>query len=274
MSTLTETAEAVQEPVQESEPAQEQAPATNDWRTSLPEDIREDPSLQPLQDVNALAKSYVHSQKMLGADKVVVPGKYATSDEWRSFYHKAGLPQEVNDYEVTSANTDVDEEFFNDYKEASHKAGVLPSQAQEMFNWYMDKANSEVERQETEDQHSIENSLKTLQTDWGNAYEVKLNAARNAVNHFGDDGLKDYLDSSGLGNNPNLIKVFSKIGETLSDDSFKGDSNPGNYGRTPEQAQAEINEIMADPKHPYFDKQHPNHKKALEDMQRLFTYKG
>lgn len=274
MSTLTETAEAVQEPVQESEPAQEQAPATNDWRTSLPEDIREDPSLQPLQDVNALAKSYVHSQKMLGADKVVVPGKYATSDEWRSFYHKAGLPQEVNDYEVTSANTDVDEEFFNDYKEASHKAGVLPSQAQEMFNWYMDKANSEVERQETEDQHSIENSLKTLQTDWGNAYEVKLSAARNAVNHFGDDGLKDYLDSSGLGNNPNLIKVFSKIGETLSDDSFKGDSNPGNYGRTPEQAQSEINEIMADPKHPYFDKQHPNHKKALEDMQRLFTYKG
>ena len=274
MSTLTETAEAVQEPVQQSEPAQEQAPATNDWRSSLPEDIREDPSLQPLQDVNALAKSYVHSQKMLGADKVVVPGKYATPDEWRSFYHKAGLPQEVNDYEVTSANTDVDEEFFKDYKEASHKAGVLPSQAQEMFNWYLDKANAEVQRQEVEEEQSIENSLKTLQTDWGNAYEVKLNAARNAVNHFGDDGLKDYLDSSGLGNNPNLIKVFSKIGETLSDDSFKGDSNPGNYGRTPEQAQAEINEIMADPKHPYFDKQHPNHKKALEDMQRLFTYKG
>tara|TARA_Y100001938_G_C8073954_1_gene424825 strand:- start:796 stop:1620 length:825 start_codon:yes stop_codon:yes gene_type:complete len=274
MSTLTETAEAVQEPVQQSEPAQEQAPATNDWRSSLPEDIREDPSLQPLQDVNALAKSYVHSQKMLGADKVVVPGKYATPDEWRSFYHKVGLPQEVNDYEVTSANTDVDEEFFKDYKEASHKAGVLPSQAQEMFNWYLDKANAEVQRQEVEEEQSIENSLKTLQTDWGNAYEVKLNAARNAVNHFGDDGLKDYLDSSGLGNNPNLIKVFSKIGETLSDDSFKGDSNPGNYGRTPEQAQAEINEIMADPKHPYFDKQHPNHKKALEDMQRLFTYKG
>ena len=274
MSTLTETAEAVQEPVQQSEPAQEQAPATNDWRSSLPEDIREDPSLQPLQDVNALAKSYVHSQKMLGADKVVVPGKYATPDEWRSFYHKVGLPQEVNDYEVTSANTDVDEEFFKDYKEASHKAGVLPSQAQEMFNWYLDKASAEVQRQEVEEEQSIENSLKTLQTDWGNAYEVKLNAARNAVNHFGDDGLKDYLDSSGLGNNPNLIKVFSKIGETLSDDSFKGDSNPGNYGRTPEQAQAEINEIMADPKHPYFDKQHPNHKKALEDMQRLFTYKG
>ena len=116
MSTLTETTEAVQEPVQESEPAQQEQPAetSNDWRSSLPEDIREDPSLKPLQDINSLAKSYVHSQRMLGTDKVVVPGKYATPDEWRGFYHKVGLPEEVKDYEVTSSNTDVDQEFFDD----------------------------------------------------------------------------------------------------------------------------------------------------------------
>ena len=276
MSTLTETTEAVQEPVQESEPAQQEQPAetSNDWRASLPEDIREDPSLKPLQDINSLAKSYVHSQRMLGTDKVVVPGKYATPDEWRGFYHKVGLPEEVKDYELTSSDTDVDQEFFDDYKKASHKAGVLPSQAQEMFNWYMDKANAEVQRQEDESARNIENSMKTLQTDWGSTFESKINSARAAVNHFGDENLKAYLDESGLGNDPNLIKVFSKIGETLSDDTFRGEADTGNYGRTPVQAQKEINDIMADPKHPYFDKNHPNHKKALEDMQRLFTYKG
>ena len=275
MSTLTETPEAVQEPVQESEPAQQEQPTeTADWRSSLPEDIREDPSLQALQDINSLAKSYVHSQRMLGTDKVIVPGKYATSDEWRSFYQKAGLPQEVKDYDITSSNTEVDQEFFDDYKEASHKAGVLPNQAQEMFNWYMEKADKEVNRQEEETTRSVEDSMRTLQTDWGTAFESKISSARAAVNHFGDENLKSYLDESGLGNDPSLIKVFSKIGETLSDDSFKGEADTGNYGRTPEAAQREINEIMADPKHPYFDKNHPNHKKALEDMQRLFTYKG
>jgi len=274
MSTLTETAEAVQPPTQEQPPVQEQAPETPSWRSSLPEDIRDDPSLKPLQDINSLAKSYVHSQKMLGSDKVIVPGKYAEPSEWRQFYHKAGLPEEVKDYEITSADTESDEEFFDDYKKASHKAGVLPSQAQEMFNWYMDKANSEVKRQEEESAKMIEGSINTLKTDWGSSYDSRLKAARTAVNHFGDDKLKDYLDKSGMGNDPNLIRVFSKVGETLSDDSFKGESDKGNYGRTPEQAQVEINEIMANPKHPYFDKQHPNHKKALEDMQRLFTFKG
>jgi len=270
MSTLTNT----EEPVQESAPEPETESVSNDWRASLPEDIRDDPSLKPIQNVDGLAKSYVHSQKMLGSDKVVVPGKYAEPDEWRQFFHKAGLPQEVNDYDITSKGEEVDDEFFEDYKKASHKAGVLPSQAQEMFNWYLDKAKNELDSQDREQQDTIESSIRTLKTDWGSSYDARVRAAQAAVQHFGDDNLREYLDSTGIGNDPSLIKVFSKIGETLSDDNFKGQADSGSYGRTPQQAQAEINEIMANPKHPYFDKNHPNHQKALEDMQRLFTYKG
>lgn len=270
MSTLTNTAE----PIQESEPEPQPETSSNDWRSSLPEDIRDDPSLKPIHNIDGLAKSYVHSQKMLGADKVVIPGKYSEPDEWRQFYHKVGLPEEAKDYDITSGNEEVDDEFFKDYKEASYKAGVLPNQAQEMFNWYLDKAKNEVTSQDKEFQEGIESSIRTLKTDWGATYDSKVRAAQAAVNHFGDDKLREYLDSSGIGNDPSLIKVFSKIGETLSDDNFKGQSDSGSYGRTPQQAQLEINEIMANPKHPYFDKNHPNHQKALEDMERLFTYKG
>ena len=138
----------------------------------------------------------------------------------------------------------------------------------------MDKASGEIKRQDEERQSAIDNSVKGLKADWGGAYDAKVRAAQNAVSHYGDEKLRAYLDKTGMGNDPTLIKIFSKVGETLSDDSFKGESDKGNYGRTPEQAQVEINEIMANPKHPYFDKQHPNHKKALEDMQRLFTFKG
>jgi hypothetical protein len=277
MSTLTNTvSEAEAEapaPVEEVKELSSDSSASSDWKAVLPEDIREDPALKAIQNVDGLAKSYVHSQRMLGSDKVIIPSKYAEDHEWKSFFQKAGLPEEVKDYEVSSSE-EVDGEFMDEYKKMSYENNILPNQAQKMFDWYMDKASVEVKRQEEERGHNMEQSAKTLRTDWGSSYDSKIRSAQNAILHYGNKDLNKYLDDTGIGNDPNLIRIFSKVGETLDDDSFKGDSNPGNYGRTPEQAQIEINEIMANPKHPYFDKNHPNHRKALEDMERLFTYKG
>ena len=53
-----------------------------DWRDSIPEEIRGHSSLEHINDIGALAKSYVHAQQMVGADKVALPGKSATADEW------------------------------------------------------------------------------------------------------------------------------------------------------------------------------------------------
>jgi hypothetical protein len=45
---------------------------------SLPEDLRMEPSLRNFTDPASLAKSYVHAQRMIGADKIPLPGKTAT----------------------------------------------------------------------------------------------------------------------------------------------------------------------------------------------------
>jgi hypothetical protein len=272
MSTLTS---AIVEDVQTPAPTEDvQEPVSSDWKEALPEDIKDDPALKAIQNVDGLAKSYVHSQRMLGTDKLIIPNKYAENHEWKSFFHKAGLPQEVKDYEIKPNSEEVDKTFLDDYKKASHEANILPGQAQKMFDWYMGKASGEIKRQEEEEQQHLDKGISSLKNNWGNAYDSKVKAAQVAINHFGDDALRKRLEDTGFGNDAELIRVFSKIGETLTDDNFKGDSNPGSFGKTPEQAQAEINDIMANPKHPYFDKNHPGHKKSLEDMQRLFTYKG
>ena len=43
------------------------APAaeTADWRSGLPEDIRNDPSLADIKDVGAMAKSYINGQNII-----------------------------------------------------------------------------------------------------------------------------------------------------------------------------------------------------------------
>ena len=63
-----------------------------DWRESLPEDLKSDPSLLTVKDVPGLAKSYIHAQKMIGADKLAIPGKNASEEEWSAVYEKLGKP--------------------------------------------------------------------------------------------------------------------------------------------------------------------------------------
>ncbi len=90
------------------------APAApqGDWRTSLPDDLKNEPSLKLINDVSGLAKSYVSAQKLVGADKIPVPSKHATEEDWKNVYHKLGLPQDVKDYDVkVKEGISIDKEF-------------------------------------------------------------------------------------------------------------------------------------------------------------------
>jgi hypothetical protein len=242
------------------------------WKSALPEDIKEDPSLGPIESVENLAKSYVSAQRMIGKDRIVVPGQYATDDDWKNnVFSKLGLPEKVDDYSIETGGQEFDENFFKGFKESAHEAGILPNQAQKLFNWYNEEAHRQGEEYTKQAQSKVDQAVNGLKTEWGKEYDNKVRSAQTAVNHFTDESFKTYLDDSGLGNHPELIKTFAKIGETLSEDTFQGEG-PVQLGRTPSDAQAEINTVMADPNHPYHQKGHPNHEAAVADVQRLFQH--
>ena len=96
--------------------ATESSEAETSWKEALPEDVREDPSMEAIQTVDNLAKSYVNAQKMIGADKIIVPNKYAEANEWQDVFTKLGLPESVDKYEI-SAKEEVDQEFFDKFKQ-------------------------------------------------------------------------------------------------------------------------------------------------------------
>ena len=42
----------------------------NDFLGSIPEDLRDHPSLSPIKDVENIARSYVNAQKLIGAENI------------------------------------------------------------------------------------------------------------------------------------------------------------------------------------------------------------
>ena len=245
--------------------------AEANWKDALPEDVKQDPSMQAIQTVDNLAKSYVNAQKMIGADKIIVPNKYAEANEWQDVFTKLGLPESPDKYEIAVNGKEVDKEFFDNFKQAAHGAGVLPTQAQKLFDWDNEASEKNVQDQTNQKQATEQQAVDSLKSEWGSAYDSKLKAAQAGVAHYGNEELIDYLEETGLGNNPNLIKTFAKIGETLSEDAFK-DGGQTNFGMTPQDAQTQINSVMADKKHPYHDKYHPNHTNAVAEVSKLFEH--
>lgn len=54
----------------------------------------------------------------------------------------------------------------------------------------------------------------------GQGFDKNLESAKRVVNRFGTDAFKRELDATGLGNHPELIRVFSRIGKMMSEDQL------------------------------------------------------
>ena len=243
-----------------------------DWRTTLPDDLKNDPSLKTINDVPSLAKSFLNAQKLVGADKIVIPSQHATEDDWRGVYHKLGLPEKLEEYKVEVDGKSVDPEFAKGYKELSHKIGILPKQAQALADWFKEQNTVTETKINTKINQDLELGVSKLKEEWGEAFDVKLARAEFVLSEVGDKDLIQFLKDSRLNQDSRVIKLLANIGEKyLTEDKVIDSKTVNGVGKlSPADANKKISSIMSDSKHPYFIKEHPGHKGAMAEMQDLF----
>ncbi len=264
-------AQAVVEPAPTgtSAPAPVEIKIPENWKSSLPEDLQKDPSMQTIMDVASLAKSFVHGQKMIGKDKIVIPDKFASEEDWQKVFQKLGVPDSVDKYELKVAET-ADPEFVKGFKDLAVKNGILPKQAEKLFEFYNNHVEKSLAAQEEISKKTFEESVTGLKKEWGQGYERKIQAASGLFNKLADPEAKDFFNKSGLGNDPVIIKMFAKIAEEMGEDKFVSGASMGSMGLTPAEAKEKINAIFGNKDHPYYNKGHASHKDAVAEMQRLF----
>jgi hypothetical protein len=239
------------------------------WMESLPEELREDATLKSIPDFPSMAKMLVSGQKMIGADKIIVPGKESTDEDWGKIFDKLGRPEKSEGYALAKPELPEgmpwDDASVLAFQEVAHKTGLLPKQTKDLYDWYNGITKDIYTENQRVTQEAYDGAVAALKKEWGAAYDQKLELARTAVKAFaGEDDVKA-LDE-GMGNDPRMIKLFATIGAAISEDRLKG----VNQINTPTEVQGEINKILGDPKHPYHDKKHPDHAAAVSAMQNLY----
>lgn len=240
-----------------------------EWKNSLPEELKAHPSFGPIKTLEDMAKGYVHAQKLVGRDKVTIPKEDATEDEIENFWRKVGKPESPEKYDL-SETQNLDTEFLDDFKKAAHEANVLPSQAEKLIKWYDLKAKEELEKSNATAESQRKEAFDRLQKEWGQDFDQNRLKAKQGYDQFVTPSLHDELKQKGLTKDPTFLKVMYEVGKSLKEGSFRGEA-VANIGLTPEMAQEKLNNILSDPKHPYMNSRDPRHDKAVEEVQRYFS---
>ena len=265
--------DAVQPEVTQSEVS------SDDWRSAIPEEIREHKSLSHINDIGALAKSYVHAQQMIGADKVVLPGKSATEEEWADFYTKIGRPESPDGYQLEVNNLEEgiepDENVLEWFKQTAHEAGMTPQQAQHMLNAYNQLTSQTVGMTQQQAEARVAEVETELKREYGEAFDDKLSIANGVLAEFSNPDLAEIqlADGTLLGDNPEIIRLLANVGtyitERVGEDSLEGVRTSG--ALTPDDAMQKVRELTA-PNTPYWDQRHPEHQWYVEEAMKYRSY--
>lgn len=244
------------------------------FRDHIDETIRDDPSLATYKDINGMAKSLINAQKMVGADKVAIPGKYTTPEEMDAFYAKIGRPEAPDGYEL-KVNDAIGEDGVNFFKELAHKNGLTQTQADSILSEYGEYIGS-VTNQTEEQIDQVRNEIDTqLKAEWGNEYQRKFDLANNVLDTFApeDSAISEIKLSDGtlIGDNPVIVEFMSNVGqflaEKIGEDSFSGRDNVP--GMALDDVQKELNDLMAPSNTAYWDKNHPDHGRSVQRALQL-----
>ena len=139
-----------------------------------------------------------------------------------------GAPEK---YEFTAGEgIELDTEALKDFEPVARDLNLTNEQAQKLVDAYPKILAGVQQRQAEAWQAQTEQWAADVKADkeiGGDKLTANLSAAQRALDQFGSSELKEYLNATGLGNHPDLVKTFVKIGKAMSEDGMVDGSNQG-----------------------------------------------
>jgi len=219
------------EPVDSGEPVVTSEPAVPSWKESLDESLRNEPCLQSVKDIGALAKNYVNAQKAIGKKGVILPSKLDDKEGWDGVWNQLGRPEEPSKYskpelkvpdEYSSFYT---EEKIGNFAKIAHDAGLTDAQYKTLVEKYVDN----------------EITGKDMPEERAELYK----------------------------NDPYIRRIMADVGQRISEDLITGSNAkaPMNVANV----RAEINSLMGDKNSSFWNQSAPDHMQTKQKVHDLYA---
>ena len=141
---------------------------------------------------------------------------------------KANAPEK---YEFVAPEGKVfDSEVLSSFSEVAKEIDLSQEQAQKI----LDKVTPVIEARQIAQAESVQAEwLKSSQADkefGGDKLDENLGLAKKVLDQYGTPELKEFLNTTKLGNHPEVIRIFYKMGKEISEDKFVGGHKEGTGG--------------------------------------------
>ena len=257
---------ATENPVEETSILGSEASDNQDWRTGFEEEVKNDPTIQNIKDVESAAKTLIHQQKMLGS-RIPIP---KTDEEKSELYGKLGRPEKSDQYEISIPDTHnqyFQDENIKNFKAVAHNIGLNNDQVQKLIDYQVESINYQTQQAQSNLESGKGETESLLRKEWGFEYDKNVRSAQRAMKVYGDEELTALMNTE-AGNHPSVIKLFARLGEDITEDMAKNTQN-NKLAVSPIDAKGDIQKVMADAKHPYHNAGHPEHLNAVEQVRQL-----
>ncbi|WP_272514610.1 MULTISPECIES: peptidase [unclassified Providencia] len=130
-------------------------------------------------------------------------------------------------YEFTAGEgQELDKEAVAAFEPIAREIGLSNEQAQKIVDVYGSTIIPQIaKQQEAAWQKQVTEWAETVKADKELGSVESIGNAQKAMDQFGTPELKQYLNDSGLGNHPELFRIFSRIGKAMSEDGFVSGSS-------------------------------------------------
>lgn len=219
-----------------------------------------------------MGRSYQSLEKLLGREKVPVPASEDDEEGWQRWYTASGRPEQPDKYDLKRPELPSDLPYDEDTEKAfrtwAHVNGLNKKQAGNLYSGYV---ATQIERHAAYQTGQKQSRVKVetdMRREYGQQYEGAVSSARSAMAQYADPDFRQWLDETGQGNDPRLIRVFARIGKEMGGEArLKGAPQ---QQATPQDLDKAITDYRGKYNEALFKKDHPDHDARVKEYNKLF----
>jgi hypothetical protein len=194
---------------------------TEDFYTSLPDDLGSHSSIKQMKNVVDLAKSYQNTKGLVGKKLE----EFWTSEDAGIVAKRQeimGIPKDAAGYEIAlpevPENVPYDTVQVDKFKEFAAENGIPADLAQKLVNWDAERATTAMSGMQDVISQQTQEAEDGLKKEWGPKFDYNVSKVQQATDHL---GITETVNSLGLGRSPEFLKmVMEKIVPAISNDAL------------------------------------------------------
>lgn len=121
---------------------------------------------------------------------------------------------------------ELDGEQLKGYRALAKEIGLKPEHAQKLLDFHLGNLSAQTKAQE-EERAGWRKALEADKEIGGANLEKNQALAAKAMQKFATPEFKEFLEKSGMGDHPEMARMFIKLGQALGEDSVAGAATSG-----------------------------------------------